>query len=151
LKKDKNNNNKKNRKEEDGFIDDNNLIDKSDDKFTTDEDEFLDEVNKLTQGMKKSKLKSVFELIGKPKQYNLQKLNSGIDKNLYVELLSLLEKYNIMVHFKLDYNLEKKYRFIVEEVFSQGVDEDNKKTVKAFVYEDFHPEIISPLDEDEEY
>ncbi|MCX6156428.1 MAG: hypothetical protein WCK13_05085 [Ignavibacteriota bacterium] len=151
MKKDKNNNNRKHRKEDDGFADDDNLIDKSDDKYTTDEDEFLDEVNKLTQGKKKSKLKSVFELIGKPKQYNLLKLNSGIDKDLYVGLLSLLEKYNVMVHFKLDYDFEEKYRFIVEEVFLQGVDEDNKKSVKAFVYEDFHPEIISPLDEDEEF
>jgi len=151
LKKDKNNNNKKIRKDDDNFIDDDNLIDKSGDQYTTDEDDFLDEVNKLTHGKKKIKLKSVFELIGKPKKYNLQKLNSGIDKNLYVELLSLLEKYNVMVHFKLDYSLVEKYRFIVEEVFLQGVDEDNKKTVKAFVYEDFHPEIISPLDEDEEF
>ena len=81
----------------------------------------------------------------------MQKLNSGIDKNLYLELLSLLEKYNIMVHFKLDYNLDEKYKFIVEEVFVQGVDEENRKAVKAFVYEDFHPEINSPLDEDEEF
>lgn len=151
MKKDKNNINKKSRKDEEGFIDDDNLIDKTDDQYTTDEDDFLDEVNKLTQGKKKSKLKSVFELIGKPKQYNLVKLNSGIDKSLYVELLSLLEKYNVMVHFKQEYNLDEKYRFIVEEVFLQGVDEDNRKAVKAFVYEDYHPEIISPLDEDEEF
>ncbi len=151
MKKDKNHNNRKHRKEEDGFIDDDNLIDKSDDKYTTDEDEFLDEVNKLTQGRKKSKLKTVYELIGKPVKYSLTKLNAGIDKNLYVELLSLLEKYNVMVHFKQDYNLEERYRFIVEEVFLQGVDEEDKKAVKAFVYEDFHPEIISPLDEDEEF
>ena len=64
---------------------------------------------------------------------------------------SLLEKYNVMVHFKLEYSLVEKYRFIVEEVFLQGVDEENKKAVKAFVYEDYHPEIISPLDEDEEF
>lgn len=151
MKKDKNNNNKKIKKDENGFIDDDNLTDKSDDQYTTDEDDFLDEVNKLTQGKKKSKLKSVFEIIGKPKKYTLQKLNSGIDKNLYLELLSLLEKYNIMVHFKLDYNLDEKYKFIVEEVFVQGVDEENRKAVKAFVYEDFHPEINSPLDEDEEF
>ncbi len=151
MKKDKNHNNRKHRKEEDGFIDDDNLIDKSDDKYTTDEDEFLDEVNKLTQGRKKSKLKTVYELIGKPVKYSITKLNAGIDKNLYVELLSLLEKYNVMVHFKQDYNLEERYRFIVEEVFLQGVDEEDKKAVKAFVYEDFHPEIISPLDEDEEF
>lgn len=151
MKKDKNNINRKNRKDEEGFIDDDNMIDKSDDKYTTDEDEFLNEVNKLTQGRKKSKLKTVFELIGKPEKYSLTKLNAGIDKNLYVELLSLLEKFNVMVHFKQDYNLDEKYRFIVEEVFLQGVDEDDKKTVKAFVYEDFHPEIISPLDEDEEF
>ena len=113
MKKDKNNNSKKVKKDENGFIDDDNLTDKSDDKYTTDEDDFLDEVNKLTQGKKKSKLKSVFEIIGKQKKYTLQKLNSGIDKNLYLELLSLLEKYNIMVHFKLDYNLDEKYKFIV--------------------------------------
>jgi hypothetical protein len=151
LKKDKNNNGRKTRKEEDDFIDDDNLVDKSDDKYTTDEDDFLDEVNKLTKGKKNIKLKTVFELIGKPKQFNLLKLNSGIDKDFYLGLLSLLEKYNVMVHFKLDYDLVEKYRFIVEEVFSQGVDEENKKSVKAFVYEDFHPEIISPLDEDEEF
>ena len=151
MKKEKNNNNKKTRKDDDNFIDDDNLIDKSDDQYTTDEDDFLDEVNKLTHGKKKKKLKSVFELIGKPKKYSVLKLNSGIDKNLYLELLSLLEKYNVMVHFKLDYSLVEKYRFIVEEVFLQGVDEENKKAVKAFVYEDYHPEIISPLDEDEEF
>jgi len=151
LKKDKNNNNKKSRKNEDNYIDDDNLSDKSDDQYTTDEDEFLDEVNKLTNGKKNTRLKSVFELIGKPKNYSLQKLNSGINKNLYVKLLSLLEKYNVMVHFKLEYNLDEKYRFIVEEVFVQGVEDENKKTVKAFVYEDFHPEIISPHEEDEEF
>lgn len=151
MKKDKNNNIRKSKKDEDDFIDDDNLVDKSDDKYTTDEDEFLDEVNKLTKGKKNLRLKTVFELIGKPKDYNLLKLNSGIDKDFYLRLLSLLEKYNVMVHFKLDYKLEEKYRFIVEEVFSQGVDEENKKAVKAFVYEDFHPEIISPLDEDEEF
>lgn len=151
MKKDKSNINKKTKKDEDNFIDDDNLTDKSDDQYTTDDDEFLDEVNKLTQGKKKTKLKTVFELIGKPKRHNIQKLNTGIDKDLYLELLSKLEKYNVMVHFKLDYSLEEKYRFIVEEVFVQGVDGDNKKSVKAFVYEDFHPEIISPLDEDEEF
>jgi hypothetical protein len=151
LKKDKNNNGKKSRKDDDNFIDDDNLIDNSDDKYTTDEDEFLDEVNKMTQGKKKFRLKTVYELIGKPKQYNLLKLNSGIDKDLYVELLSLLEKYNVMVHFKLDYDLDKKYRFIVEEVFLQAVEDENKKAVKAFVYEDFHPEIVSPIDDDEEF
>ena len=151
MKKDKNSNIRKNKKNEDDFIDDDNLVDKSDDKYTTDEDEFLDEVNKLTKGKKNLRLKTVFELIGKPKDYNLLKLTSGIDKDFYLRLLSLLEKYNVMVHFKLDYKLEEKYRFIVEEVFSQGVDEENKKAVKAFVYEDFHPEIISPLDEDEEF
>ena len=69
MKKDKNNNSKKVKKDENGFIDDDNLTDKSDDQYTTDEDDFLDEVNKLTQGKKKSKLKSVFEIIGKPKIY----------------------------------------------------------------------------------
>jgi len=135
--KDKKHNNKNNHNSKDYDYDE---IGKEDnEKYEIDDDDILDEVNRISKKYKKTKLISVFELLGKPRKYPA--LKSSITKEDYDELLLLLEKKGITILFKFDYPLKEKYRFIVEEVFIQGVEENIKKHNINFIYEEFHPVI----------
>ena len=147
--KKRNHKKKKSKKDDDILLPDEPVIedeisDESEESF--DEDEFIDKVSELSKARKKVKLKSVFEVLGKPKKFLPVKSNGKLSKQMYNELLASLEVKGIMVHFKLDYSLEEKYRFITEEIFIEGVEDLGKKNHINFIYEDFHPE----LDEEEE-
>jgi hypothetical protein len=148
----KSNNNKKNNKkekEEPLFpADDYKPVDEtSTDKFEVDDDEILSEVEKLARSVKKQKLISVFELIGKPSKYSEAFSKSECSEELFKELLILLEKKSVMIHFKNEYPVTEKCRFILEEIFSQGVDNVKNGNHVNFIYEDFHPEKV--LDDEE--
>jgi hypothetical protein len=117
-----------------------------------DEDEFISKVSELSKSRKKVKLKAVYDVLGKPKKFLSVKSNGKLSKQLYNELLAVLEVKGIMVHFKLDYSLEEKFRFITEEVFSEGIEDLGKKNHINFIYEDFHPEKLTEADdEDDEF
>jgi hypothetical protein len=116
-----------------------------------DEDEFISQVSELSKNRKKVKLKTVFEVLGKPKKFLSVKSNGKLSKQLYNELLAVLEVKGIMVHFKLDYSLDEKFRFITEEIFSEGVEDLGKKNHINFIYEDFHPEKLTEDDEDDDF
>ncbi len=132
---------------EDDFI---NMEDETDDttiiEEVEDDKEFLTQVKEFEQKHKNSKLINVYELIGSP---NIPKINANNEKQLkeeYENLIYLLDKFNIIVHFQSDYSIEEKFRFITEEIFKQDV-EKNKHI--SFIYEDFHPEMIDSEEEEE--
>jgi hypothetical protein len=131
-------------------VDDNKLDTEDTDKYTTDDDELLEEEKKLLGNRKKIKFISVYDLLGKPENY-LNNNNGNIDKSNYVNLLTLLEKQNVLVHFNSDYTLKEKFDFIVNEVFNQFVEVDRNKSSKVFVYEDYHPEKYSEFEDDGEF
>jgi hypothetical protein len=147
----KSNNKKNNKREKDEpFLPDDGYVpadDTSGDKFEIDDDEILSEVEKLAKNHKKQKLISVFELIGKPSKFSDRNSESGCNNELLEELLLLLENKGVMLHFKNEYPVEEKCRFIIEEIFNQGVDNVKNGNYINFIYEDFHPEKI--LDDEE--
>ncbi len=114
-----------------------------------DEDEFINHVSELNTGRKKVKLKTVYQVLGGPAKFISVKSNGKVSKQLYNELLASLEEKGIMVHFKLDYSIEEKFRFITEEIFNEGVEDLGKKNHINFIYEDFHPEKLAEDDEDD--
>lgn len=115
-------------------------------KYSTDDDELFEEEKKLLSKRPKAKLISVYDLIGKPKKYNK---DGNVDKKKYIELLALIEKHNVLVHFNNEYTTKEKYDFITNEVFAQFVENDKGKTSKVFVYEDYHPDKYTEIDEEE--
>lgn len=117
-------------------------------KYSTDDEELLEEEKKLLSKKPRAKLVSVYELIGKPGKYSK---DGNIDKKKYLELLSLIEKHNVLVHFNSEYTIKEKYEFITNEVFAQFVENDKGKTSKVFVYEDYHPDKYSEIEDEEEY
>ena len=149
MKKSNNKRNNKKEKEEPVFpVDDYKPVDEtSTDKFEVDDDEILTEVEKLARSVKKQKLVSVFELIGKPLKYSDAHKSSECSDELFKELLILLENKRVMIHFKNEYPVAEKCRFIIEEIFYQGVDNVKNGNHINFIYEDFHPEKI--LDDEE--
>lgn len=129
---------------------DDDIINEPDDneKYSTDDDELLEEEKKLLKKKSKAKLLSVFELLGKPKKYDK---DGSVDKKKYLDLLALIEKHNVLVHFNSEYPIKEKYDFIVNEVFVQFVENDKGKTSKVFVYEDYHPDKYTEIEEDEDF
>ncbi|KXK06214.1 MAG: hypothetical protein UZ04_CHB001000216 [Chlorobi bacterium OLB4] len=101
----------------------------------------------------KSKLVNIYKKIGKPKFKAVA--NFKDDKALkaeYEKFIILLDKHNIVVHFKNEYPVSEKYRFIIDEVFNQDVeDTQNTKIHINFVYEDFHPEMDFDGEDDDEF
>lgn len=110
-----------------------------------DNSEFITQVKEFEQKHKNSKLINVSQLIGNPSFPKINSFNGEGLKEEYEKLILLLDKYDIIVHFQNEYPLEEKYRFITEEIFKQDI-EKNKHI--SFIYEDFHPEMIDPEDEE---
>lgn len=97
--------------------------------------------------VKEIKIVSVFEKIGSPKCPDINDMKDDEFTGEYGKLVALLDKHNIIVHFKNEYPVKEKYRFITEEVFAQDMEDFKKSKVHVnFIYEDFHPE----MDEDDE-
>ncbi|MFA7359554.1 MAG: hypothetical protein WC139_00820 [Candidatus Kapaibacterium sp.] len=117
-------------------------------KYSTDDDELFEEEKKLLKKKPKAKLVSVYELIGKPKKYSK---DGNIDKKRYLDLLTLIEKQNVLVHFNNEYSIKEKYEFITNEVFAQFVENDKGKSSKVFVYEDYHPDKYTEIEDDAEF
>ncbi len=113
-----------------------------------DDEEFIHNVEELKKGHSKAKMISVYKKIGKPKFAELSKIDP---KNLKAELRRLvvvLDDHNIIVHSHGEYDDKEKYRFIIEEIFKEFVEDDKKHHI-TFVYEDYHPEMEED-DEDKE-
>jgi hypothetical protein len=108
---------------------------------------FLEEIKRFENEHKKSKIVNVFKLIGKPKFRKIADTDNDSLKSTYEKFISLLDEKNIIVHFKNDYPLKEKYRFITEEIFGQDVEDVSNTNLHInFIYEDFHPE----MDEEDE-
>lgn len=120
-----------------------------------DEEDEEKEVMKHLKNYNKTKditIVSVFEKIGSPKCPPIDKLTPDDLKEEYGKLIALLDTHNIIVHFKNDFPVKEKYRFIVEEVFKQDVEDFKKSKVQvSFIYEDFHPEMDEDDDEGFDY
>lgn len=110
---------------------------------------FKSEVDIFQEKHKKLKLVKVYDYIGKPKiakPKNNAQLKEELDK-----LNTLLENKGIIVIFQNEYPPEEKFRFIVEEVLRQGIEESKgRNSHYTFVYEDFHPEKFFEDENEEE-
>ncbi len=155
MKKQKENKDKdnKNRKKKSGI--DEMLKGVNDDDFIVEDDlgvpeeieedgEFIKQVKEFEKHHKKAKLIKVYKAIGEP-DYKKLPLSMDVLKEEYSRLIGLLDNKKIFVHFRNEYPKEERYRFIIEEVFNQDV--ENEKT--TFVYEDFHPEFFDNEDDEE--
>jgi|WetSurMetagenome_2_1015567.scaffolds.fasta_scaffold93259_2 hypothetical protein len=112
-----------------------------------DDKEFITQIKDFEEKHKNHKLINVYKLIGKPSLKKAKKLSNVSLKNEYNNLVALLDKHNIIVHFQNDYPLTEKYRFITEEIFKEDIEDLKKYNLHAnFIYEDFHPQLS---DEDE--
>jgi hypothetical protein len=111
-----------------------------------DNKEFLTQVRQFEKKHKNSKLVNISQLIGNSEIKDLKKVRGEQLKEEYDNLILLLDRYDIIVHFQNDYSIEEKYRFITEEIFKQDVE---KSKHISFIYEDFHPEMIDPDEEEE--
>jgi len=146
-----NNSGKRNVSGETEFIaseNDPELIDDYEAEESENESLFLDEVSKFETEHQKTKLINLFKLIGKPKLKKAADIDNRIIKDEYIRLIALLDEKRIIVHFKNEYPVREKYRFITEEIFKQDVEDlSNTHLHINFIYEDFHPE----MDDEEEY
>jgi hypothetical protein len=117
---------------------------------TDDENLFLEEIKKFEKEHKKSRIVNVYKLINKPKFQKLVDIDNKFLKEQYEKIILLLDEKNIIVHFKNDYPLKEKYRFITEEIFNQDVEDVSCSNLHInFIYEDFHPEMDEDEDDDE--
>ncbi|MBL7128777.1 MAG: hypothetical protein ISS16_07305 [Ignavibacteria bacterium] len=126
-------------------------VDDEYDNFEVEDDrEFLKEVKKFEKQHEGSRIVNVYKLIGKPSFKKFTELDKDTLKTEYQKFLTLLDTLNIIVHFKNDYPLKEKYRFITEEIFYQDAEDVKGTNLHVnFIYEDFHPEMDE--DEDEEF
>jgi hypothetical protein len=152
--------------EEDGDADIKDLI--QEDSIMSEDDDFedeeiigeIDEEDEEKEVMKhlkdygktkEVKIISVFEKIGSPECPKPNDMKDNDFSEEYGKLIALLDKNNIIVHFKNDYPIKEKYRFVTEEVFNQDIEDFKKSKVHVnFIYEDFHPE-MDDEDEDEDF
>lgn len=112
-----------------------------------DDSEFISKVKEFEKTHKNSKLINVFKLVGKPHFMKLKKIKEKRLKAEYDKLITVLDKNKIIVHFQNEYPLLERYRFVIEEIFKQDVEDTRKNGLHInFIYEDFHPDMI---DEDE--
>ena len=135
------------------FYDDelDDYVDDEYDNFEVEDDsEFLNKVKKFEKQHEGSRIVNVYKLIGKPSFKKFTELDKDTLKTEYQKFLTLLDTLNIIVHFKNDYPLKEKYRFITEEIFYQDAEDVKGTNLHVnFIYEDFHPEMDE--DEDEEF
>jgi len=135
------------------FYDDelDDYVDGKNDNFEVEDDsEFLNEIKEFEKQHEGSKIINVYKLIGKPSFKKFTELDKDTLKTEYQKFLTLLDTRNIIVHFKNDYPIKEKYRFVTEEIFSQDAEDVKGTNLHVnFIYEDFHPEMDE--DEDEEY
>lgn len=137
----------------DDYVDD-ELDDYVDDEFDNfeeveDDSEFMNEVKEFEKQHKGAKIVNVYKMIGKPSFKKFTELDKDSLKTEYEKFLSLLDTRNIIVHFKNDYPVKEKYRFITEEIFSQDAEDVKGTNLHVnFIYEDFHPEMDENEDED---
>jgi len=116
-----------------------------------DNKEFITQVKEFEEQHKNIKLVNVYKLIGKPRFVKTKISRIKNLKDVYNDLILRLDKQNIIVHFRKEYPLEEKYRFITEEIFRQDVEKPSGNHFHAnFIYEDFHPETILDDDTDDE-
>ncbi|MBV6477415.1 MAG: hypothetical protein HGGPFJEG_00154 [Ignavibacteria bacterium] len=114
-----------------------------------DDEEFIHKVAEFEKEHSKSKMKSVYIKLGKPKFTELKKLDPSKISEELKKLILLMDKHNIVVHSHGEYDDREKYRFITEEIFKEFV-EDKPGNHITFIYEDYHPEMADDED-DEEY
>ena len=135
------------------FYDDelDDYVDDKNDNFKVEDDsEFLNEMKEFEKQHEGSKIVNVYKLIGKPSFKKFTELDKDTLKTEYQKFLTLLDTRNIIVHFKNDYPIKEKYRFVTEEIFSQDAEDVKGTNLHVnFIYEDFHPDMDE--DEDEEY
>ncbi len=154
MKKHKENKDKDNKKQKKSGIDelfngvkDDEFIDEDDlgvPEEIEEDGDFIKQVKEFEKHHKKAKLIKVYKAIGEP-DYKKLPLSMDVLKEEYSRLIGLLDNKKIYVHFQNEYPKEERYRFIIEEVFNQDI--ENEKS--TFVFEDFHPEFFDGEDDEE--
>ncbi len=112
----------------------------NDDEIEIDE-KIFEKINNLKNQKVKLELVKIKNHIGNPEIKDVNKLSKKLLKKELDKLYDLLGRNNIFVHFKNEYDLKEKYRFITEEVLEQKIEKLSNIDVSVkFIYEDFHPE-----------
>ncbi len=112
----------------------------NDDEIEIDE-KILEKINNLKNKKVKLELVKIKNHIGNPEIKDVNKLSKKLLKKELDKLYDILGRNNIFVHFKNEYDLREKYRFITEEVLEQKIEKLSNIDVSVkFIYEDFHPE-----------
>lgn len=103
--------------------------------------EFIKQVEEFEKHHKNAKLITVYKYIGEPEIPEISH-EKKITKEEYDSVLDLLDTHRIYIHFQDEYTLDIKYKFLIEEIFKQEIEDISGTNLHiTFVYEDFHPEI----------
>lgn len=122
----------------------------SDDDLEEDE-QILEKLKDLKHQKVKIELVKIKNLIGNPQIKDINDLSDKSIKKELDKLYELLNKKNVFVHFKNEYDIREEYRFITEEVLEQKIEKLPNVNMKIkFIYEDFHPEKDIIEEEEEE-
>ncbi|MBN1634646.1 MAG: hypothetical protein JW917_10815 [Ignavibacteria bacterium] len=114
-----------------------------------DDPDFINQIEQFEKKHRNSKLIKIYDLIGKPGIKKPDNLSNEDIKNELVKLFGLLDSRKVLVHFKNEYSLIKKYNFIINEILNQVVEDISDTQLHInFIYEDFHPD--ADLDEGED-
>jgi hypothetical protein len=126
----------------DTYLDDENIN-------PEDDPDFINQIQQFEKNYENSKLIKIYDLIGKPGIKKPEKLSDDEIRNELSKLFELLDKKKVLVHFKNEYPLIKKYCFIINEILNQVVEDVSGTQLHInFIYEDFYPD--ADMDEGEE-
>jgi hypothetical protein len=119
------------------------IMNGSDNEIPTEiENIFLKNIIEFEKLAKESKKISVFELLGKPKFKETEKLNPAQLKEELNKALTLLNKKSIHLDFLAEYSNEVMYHFITKELIAIETQTLNfPGMIIHFIYEDFHPNV----------
>ncbi|MDB4922100.1 hypothetical protein [Mucilaginibacter sp.] len=104
------------------------------------ENEFLKNIFAFEQSYTNAKRVKIYDFIGKPVFKKAEDLDDSSIKAALQEVIDLLSKKNIVVHFDEECDISTRYNFITEELFEKETDDFMIPGMTVnFDYEEFHP------------
>ena len=104
------------------------------------ENEFLKNIFAFEQNYANSKRIIIYDLLGKPEFKKTGDLDNEAIELALEEVINLLAKKNIVVHFDEECDNRTRYYFITEELFEKETDDFTIPGMTTnFDYEEFHP------------
>lgn len=104
------------------------------------ENQFLKQIMQFHQKHDKSKMTTVYKMIGEPEYNHVHDLNDKEVSRELKRLLRLMDKSGIGLSVLADTPAREVYRFITEELFKHEIEDVKLKGwMTQFIYEEFHP------------